>query len=186
MGRVMAFNSQSLDGYFTDANNNIDWAHAAGNDEEFNEFVAGNAKGDGILLMGRVTYDMMVSYWPTDQAKQQMPEVAEGMNRMPKVVFSRTMKSSPWQNTTVVNDDPADHVRRLKQESDDNMVILGSGSIVTQLTHGGLIDDYQIVLIPIVLGGGRTMFGDADVKLELTDTRRFRNGNVLLSYVANV
>jgi dihydrofolate reductase len=182
MRKLSVFNSVTLDGYFTDKNNDMSWAHQ--NDPEWNEFVAGNASGGGTLLFGRVTYDMMASFWPTSAAFDMMPAVAEGMNKLPKVVFSRTMDKASWQNTTVVKGDIAAEVRKLKEQPGDDMVILGSGSIVSQLTDAGLIDEYQMALNPIVLGSGRTMFdGIKDhLKLKRTNVRTFGNGNVMLCY----
>ncbi|MFL5606068.1 MAG: dihydrofolate reductase family protein, partial [Gemmatimonadaceae bacterium] len=86
MRRLTVFNNVSLDGYFTDAKGDMSWAH--NNDPEWNAFAAENASGGGALLLGRITYDLMASFWPTPRAMQAMPEVAKGMNRMPKVVFS--------------------------------------------------------------------------------------------------
>jgi dihydrofolate reductase len=146
--------------------------------------VAGNARGNGMLLFGRVTYDMMVAFWPTPAAAQAMPDVAKGMNEMPKVVFSRTLAKSSWKNTTVVNSDPVAAVRKMKKEAGPDMVILGSGSIVAQLAGAGLIDEYQLIVNPLVLGEGRTLFEGLKkpVPLKLVDTRAFKNGNVLVSY----
>lgn len=183
MRKLSVFNSVTLDGYFTDSNNDMSWAHQ--NDPEWNEFVAGNASGGGVLLFGRVTYDLMASFWPTPIAAQMMPTVAEGMNRLPKFVFSRTMEKASWQNTTVISGDIVTRVRKMKEESGENMTILGSGSIVSQLTDARLIDEYQIALNPIVLGRGRTMFEGIkeSLRLKRTSSRPFTNGNVLLSYV---
>jgi dihydrofolate reductase len=181
MRKLVVFNSVSLDGYFTDANNDVSWAHK--NDPEWNEFVAGNASGSGELLFGRVTYDMMVSFWPTEEARKMMPEVAEGMNNLPKVVFSRKMDQPTWNNTRLVKDNIEGEVRRMKSEDGDDMTILGSGSIVAQLAQAGLIDVYQIIVNPIVLGSGRSMFDGVDkLNLTLTNSRTFKNGNVLLNY----
>jgi dihydrofolate reductase len=180
--RLTMFNNVSLDGYFTDANGDMSWAHT--NDPEWNAFAAENASGGGALLLGRVTYDLMAGFWPTPQAMQAMPEVATGMNSMPKVVVSRTLRDPAWSNTTVVKDDLPSAVRKLKQQSGPDMAILGSGSIVTQLAQAGLIDEYQIVLHPIALGAGRTLFEGAREKLRLrrTNSRTFGNGNVLACY----
>ena len=103
---------------------------------------------------------------------------------MMKLVFSRTLDRASWSNTTLVKGDLATEVRRLKQSPGQDMVILGSGSIVSQLTALGLIDEYQVVIIPIVLGEGRTMFDGIakTVSLKLTNTRRFDNGRVFLRY----
>lgn len=184
MSKVMVFNSVSLDGYFTDQNGDMSWAHK--NDPEWNEFSAGNASGDGTLLFGRLTYEMMASFWPTPQAKQTFPEVADGMNRHQKVVFSKTLDNVTWSNTRLVKGDLPGEVRRMKQQPDSGIVILGSGTIVAQLTQEGLIDEYQLIVNPIVLGKGRTMFDGVTkkVNLKLTNERRFKNGNVLLTYEA--
>lgn len=103
---------------------------------------------------------------------------------MPKVVFSRTLDQVSWNNTKLVKGDLPGEVRKMKEEPGDGMVILGSGSIVSQLTQQGLIDEYQVVVNPIVLGKGRTMFEGVKEKLtlRLTKTRAFGNGNVFLCY----
>jgi dihydrofolate reductase len=182
MRRLSVFNQVSLDGYFCDEKGDMSWAHK--DDPEWNEFVAGNASGNGMLLFGRVTYDMMVAFWPTPAAAAAMPDVAKGMNALPKVVFSRTLAKSSWKNTTVINRDPVAAVRRMKKESGPDMVILGSGSIVAQLAGAGLIDEVQLVINPLVLGSGRTLFEGLKkpVPLKLVNTRAFKNGNVLVSY----
>ena len=184
MRKLAVFNNVSLDGYFTDKNNDMSWVHQDPADSEWNEFVAGNASGGGMLLFGRVTYDLMASFWPTPRAAKTMPEVAEGMNKLPKVVFSRTMDRAAWNNTTLVKDDLTVVVRKLKNQPGPDMVILGSGSIVAQLAREGLIDEYQFALVPVVLGGGRTMFEGIKEKLalKLTGSRVFGNGNVFLRY----
>ena len=182
MRKVSAFESVSLDGFFTDAKGDMSWAHA--HDPEWNEFAGSNAQGGGALLFGRVTYEMMAAFWPTPAAKQANAVVAEGMNRMPKVVFSRTLDKASWSNTTVVKTDPAAAVRKMKTEAGPDIVILGSGTIVSQLAQAGLIDAYQIVVVPVVLGRGRTLFeGVRDrIALKRTATRAFGNGNVVLVY----
>jgi dihydrofolate reductase len=182
MRKLIVFNSISLDGYFTDKNSDMSWAHK--HDSEWNEFSSANASGGGVLVFGRVTYDMMVSYWPTPAALEANPAVAEGMNNLPKIVFSRTLDKASWKNTRVVKGDIAAEVRKLKQESGPDMVIMGSGTIVSQLTGARLIDEYQLVLNPIALGAGRTLFDGIKEKvtLGLEKTRAFRNGNVVLWY----
>jgi dihydrofolate reductase len=184
MRRLVVFNQVSLDGYFVDAHGDMRWAYADPADAEWNAFVAGNAKGGGVLLFGRKTYEMMASFWPTPAAAQASPVVAERMNALPKVVFSRTLDRATWKNTTLVRGDLASEVRRMKSEPGEGMAILGSGTVVSQLTGHGLIDEYQIVVVPIVLGRGRTMFEGVErqTRLRLTNTRRFGNGNVLLCY----
>lgn len=184
MRKLIVFNSVTLDGFFSGENGDIGWAHENSQDPEWTSFVEENAKGEGMLLFGRVTYDMMASYWPTPAASKNDPVVAEGMNNMPKVVFSRTMDNPSWKNTKVVKGDIAAEVRRMKKESGPGMAIFGSGSIVSQLTQQRLIDEYQIVVVPVVIGKGRTMFEGIKEKLPLkrTKARPFGNGRVFLCY----
>ena len=185
MRRLIVFNMISLDGYFVDENGDMSWAHSdRSNDAEFNEFVQNNAKGGGELLFGRKTYELMASYWPTPAAMNNDPVVAEGMNNMTKVVFSRTMDKAAWKNTRFVRGNIAEEMRKMKNEPGKDMVIMGSGEIISQLAPEGLIDEYQILVIPIVLGKGRTMFEGIKEKmrLKLVKSRIFLNGNVFLCY----
>jgi dihydrofolate reductase len=181
MRKVKVFNSISLDGYFTDAHGDMDWAHR-GEDDEWQAFTSENAQGGGELVFGRVTYELMAGFWPTEEAHQAMPVVAEQMNSLPKVVFSRSMDDAAWSNTELIADDIVDAVARKKQDAGDDMVIMGSGTIVAQLTEAGLIDEYQFVVHPVVLGAGRTLFEGVGADLALTGSRSFTNGNVVLWY----
>jgi dihydrofolate reductase len=182
MRSLIVFNHVSLDGYFVDKKGDMRWAHKQ--DPEWNEFVAGNARGGGVLLFGRVTYEMMASYWPTPMAAQNSPAVAERMNNLQKVVFSRTLDKASWNNTKLVKGDLATEVRKMKQEPGEGLVIMGSGTIVSQLAQEGLIDEFQIVVCPIVIGSGRTLFEGVKEKLslKLTKSRTFGNGNVYTCY----
>jgi dihydrofolate reductase len=182
MRRLTVFNSVSLDGYFSDKKGRHERAHR--NDPEFDKFSADNAGGEAVLLFGRITYEMMARYWPTPQASKDFPAVAEGMNNLPKVVFSRTLEQASWNNTRVVRGDIAAEVQEMKQQAGPDLVLMGSGTIVSQLTRAGLVDEYQIVPVPIVLGSGRTLFQGVEEKqsLKLKKTRPFGNGNVVLWY----
>ena len=182
MRKLVVFNHVTLDGYFVDMNGDMSWAHK--NDAEWKTFAEGNAKADGPLLFGRITYELMASYWPTPLASKNDPVLAERMNNLPKVVFSRTLDKASWNNTKLVKGDMAAEIRKMKKEPGEGMAILGSGSIVSQLAQEGLIDEYQIVVNPIVLGKGRTMFDGIKRKLtlKLASTRAFGNGNVFLRY----
>lgn len=184
MGKLIVFNSVTLDGYFTDAHGGMSFAHRDIDDPEWSDFVSGNAQGGGVLVFGRITYDLMASYWPTPMAMKNEPIVAERMNNLPKIVFSRTMGSAAWSNTRLVKSDPAGEIRKLKKSSTEGMAIMGSGSIVSQVAHEGLVDEFQIVIVPVVIGKGRTMFEGVTrtLSLRLISTRAFQNGNVVLSY----
>src|SRR5262252_7112349 len=182
MAALKVFNQVSLDGYFTDAHADMSWAHKS--DPEWQAFTKQNAKGGAVLLFGRVTYEMMASFWPTPAARKSAPDVADAMNKLTKVVFSRTLEEADWSNTTLVKSDLVEAVRAMKQRERQDLVVMGSGQIVTQLAQAGLIDEYQIVVNPIILGSGRTLFEGVDHRLELrlSKTRQFSNGNVVLWY----
>jgi dihydrofolate reductase len=182
MRKIVAFEQVSLDGFFVDAKGDMSGAHKQ--DAEWNAFTAGNAGGNGALLFGRKTYDMMASFWPSPMAMQTMPEVAEGMNRLAKFVVSRTLESASWRNTTLIKGDLVASLREMKNSAGPDLVILGSGSIVSQLADAGLIDEFQIIVNPLILGQGRTLFESVTKKipLRLLKTRAFGNGNVILYY----
>lgn len=184
MRRLIVFNHVSLDGYFVDAKGDMSWAKAGQQDPEWDAFVSENASGGGILVFGRVTYEMMASFWPTPFAIEHMPVVAEAMNSMPKIVFSRTLDRASWNNSTLLKGNLVMEMRRLKEESEEDMAIIGSGTLVAQLAPERLVDEFQIVVNPIVLGQGRTLFEGVTEKLPLkrTKTRAFANGNVLVCY----
>jgi dihydrofolate reductase len=145
MRKLIVFNHITLDGYFVDGNGQFNWARDGSDDPEYSAFVAENASGGGELLFGRVTYQMMASYWPTPVASQRDPVVAAGMNRSPKVVFSRTLDDASWNNTRLVKGNIVTEVRKMKDEPGPGLVILGSGSIVAHLAPEGLIDEYQLM-----------------------------------------
>ena len=181
MRKLTVFNLVTLDGYFAGQGGDISWHNV---DEEFQELANAASNSGNTLLFGRVTYELMASYWPTPEAIKNDPIVAQGMNSATKIVFSRTLNKVDWNNTRLVKNGMLSEIRKLKQESGKDLTVLGSGSIVSQLAQERLIDEYQILLNPVVIGKGKTMFeGVKDrFSLKLTKTRAFGNGNVLLSY----
>lgn len=162
----------------------MSWAKANPDDAEWNGFLAENASGGGTLVFGRVTYDMMAGFWPTPAAMQMMPAVAERMNNLPKVVFSRTIDKASWNNTTLIRGNIVAETRKLKEAPGEGMVILGSGTIVAQFAQEGLIDEFQLVVNPLALGKGVMLFDGVtkQLALMLTKSRTFNNGKVLLCY----
>jgi dihydrofolate reductase len=184
MRRLIVFNHVTLDGYFVSANGDVSWARNGNDDPEYSAFVAENASAGGQLLFGRVTYDLMASYWPTPTADQHNPAVAKAMNSLSKVVFSRTLDQASWSNTRLVKGDLVAEVRKMMNEPGPGMAILGSGSLVAQLALEHLIDEYQMMVDPVALGRGRTMFDgiQEQLTLKLTRTRTFNNGKAFLCY----
>ncbi|WP_276374564.1 dihydrofolate reductase family protein [Chryseolinea sp. H1M3-3] len=181
MRKLTVFNFMTLNGYFKGANEDITW-HRHGQEES--EYAAEGAKSESIILFGRKTYEMMASYWPTPMAMQNAPGVAKGMNKSEKIVFSTTLKKTDWQNTRLIKTDIIGEVKKLKKTSGKDMVVLGSGSIVTQFAQAGIIDNYQFMIDPVALDDGATIFKGITTKLDLklTDTKIFKSGVVLLCY----
>jgi len=182
MGKLSVFNFTTLNGFYKGANEDISW-HKHVNQES--EFAENSLQADNILLFGRVTYQMMAGYWPTPMAMENDAKIAEGMNRSEKIVFSNTLKTAEWNNTRIVSGDIIAEVKKLKETSGKDMTILGSGTIVTQLAGHGLIDSYLIMIDPVAIGVGTPLFHNIkhNLSLKLTDTKVFKSGVVLLSYM---
>jgi dihydrofolate reductase len=181
MRKLIVFNFVTLNGYFEGPKRDISW-HRHGAEE--NEYSVEGLKSGSTLLFGRVTYEMMASYWPTPVAIKNDPIVAAGMNHADKIVFSRTLKKAEWNNTRLVKDNIVEEIKRMKQLPGKDMTLLGSGSILIQFAEQGLIDEYQIMVDPVVLGDGTSIFKNIKHKLDLklTRTRTFKSGVVLLCY----
>ena len=183
MSRLNVFNFISLDGYYKDANSGINW-HQHGREE--GEFSAQSLGHGSILLFGRVTYEMMASWWPSQSAIDTMPEVANGMNQAEKIVCTNTLQTVDWQNTRMISGDILTQIAALKNKSPKDITVLGSGNLTTQLAEAGLIDSYQIMIDPVAIGEGTSIFKgmQRQLNLKLIDTRSFKSGTVLLSYEA--
>lgn len=181
MSKVIVFNFISLDGYFKGRNGDIGW-HRHGRQEE--EYGLEQMKKGSILLYGRITYEMMAGYWQSAEAKANSRDMADEMNKAEKIAFSRTLASATWNNTRIIKDNITDTTRRMKQEQDKDMAILGSGSIVTQFAEQGLIDEFQIMVDPVALGNGTPIFNGIkkNLNLQLVESRTFDSGVVLLRY----
>src|SRR5438034_3091804 len=182
MGRISAYMQVSLDGYFAGPNGEIDW-FKNNPDPEFESFSLERARGESTLLFGRTTYEMMASAWPSDEAHEDQPGMADVMAKSPKIVFSKSLREVDerprWQNVELRRDIDADALRN----DDRDFTTLGSGSIVRQLTRLGLVDEYSIVLNPILLGTGKNAFVGIDAaQLDLAEARSFENGLVWLTY----
>ena len=181
--KLFSFNMVTVDGFFAGAKGEIDWHNT---DDEFNNFAieqAGSRVVD-MILFGRVTYQMMASYWPTPTAINDDPIVANMMNSTPKIVFSRTLNKAEWNNTQLIRDHVAEEIIKLKQQPGKDLVLFGSANLMATLVRHDLIDEHRIMVNPVVLGSGMPLFPGIhrSLKLKLANTRVFRNGNVLLTY----
>jgi dihydrofolate reductase len=181
MRKVILFMLVSLDGYFEGPNHNLDWHNV---DEEFTAFSLEQLDSAGLLLFGRGTYQLMAGFWPTAVAAKDDPLTAEAMNRLPKVVFSRTLANVNWQNTRLVKDNIVEEIKRLKDEPGKTIYVFGSSDLSLTLIKHGLIDEFRLLVNPVVLGAGTTLFHgiQENLHLRLLNTRTFKNGNVMLFY----
>jgi len=179
--KLFSFLVASADGYYEGPNQEFDWPNV---DEEFNEFAIRQLDEVDTILFGRVTYSLMAQWWPTDAAKEADPVVASRMNGLPKIVVSRTLDKAEWANTRVINNGVADELAKLKQQPGKGMVIMGSSNLTVSLMEMGLIDELRIMINPVVLGDGKSLFRTANgrISLKLLKTRPFESGNVLLVY----
>jgi dihydrofolate reductase len=186
MGTLTAFENVTLDGYFAGPRGEMDFFKNMKKDAQFEKYTHAAAQGDSTLIFGRTTYELMKSYWPTPAARKADPKMAKAVDESPKLVFSKTLKKVEdepnWKNVTVVSGIDEKEIARRKKASRNGLTILGSGSIVQQLSRLGLIDEYHLVVMPIVLGEGKSLFEDVETKLELAESKPFKNGVVLLKY----
>jgi dihydrofolate reductase len=183
MRKVSVMASVSLDGYFSGPNGELDW-HDITLDlhEYFNSYLA---KAGG-FLEGRVTWQLMADHWPTaDQnpdASETEKAFAQIWRDMPKVVYSRTLETAGW-GTTIVRDVVPAEVEAMKAEPGGDLFV-GGAEIVNEYRRHGLIDEYRIYVVPVVLGDGKPLFHPSDQpeKLNLIETKTFDNGVVMLRY----
>ena len=195
MRRIVMFNRVTADGYFAGADGNLAWALP---DDELDKEATNGMPHTDAILFGRRTYDMFASFWPhvlddsqtaanAHDAVRRSPAMramAVFLNESPKLVFSRTLKDAAWQNTRILGEFDPNVVEALKQEPGEDIIIFGSGSIVSLLTQHGLIDEYQFVVSPLLLGNGRTLVSGVPVSmgLRLLEAKQYLSGNVKLRY----
>jgi len=179
MRKLIMWNLITLDGCFEGAKNwDLSW-HERVWGEELERLSLEQLASADALLFGRVTYEGMAAYWQKEQGK-----VADYMNSLRKVVCSRTLETVDWNNTTLVRDDAAGEVARLKQQGNGNLFVFGSANLSKTLINEGLFDEYRIGIAPVIHGSGRPLFGDGLKlqELELIESRPLSNGCVILRY----
>lgn len=184
MRKIIVFNLISLDGYFAGPDGNIDWHQV---DNEFNKFAVEQTSSFGTIIFGRVTYDMFEEFWPKalkdPKTSKDDRKIAQIIDDIDKIVFSKTRKNVTWKNSKLFKRIDPKEIKKLKQQKGSDMVIFGSGTIVQAMTNLGLVDEYRLMLNPVILGKGKSMFKDVKkLDLKLFKTKVFKNGNVLLYY----
>jgi dihydrofolate reductase len=185
MRKIFLFMMTSVDGYFEGPGHDLSWHNV---DAEFNDFAQAQMKEADAILFGRRTYQLMESYWPTKSGIEDDPEVAHLMNETPKVVVSSSLKNvretKIWKHVRLINENVEEQIRSLKQEKGGNIILLGSSNLSVSLLEWGLLDEIRIMIAPVVIGKGTPLFDGIKDKFsfQLTQTRNFSNGNILLFY----
>jgi dihydrofolate reductase len=181
MRTLASFIFTSLDGFYEGPNGELDWPIV---DEEFNDFAARQLDEADVLGFGRATYEHMAAYWPTEQAEVNDPAVTSRMNDKKKLVFSRTLTDASWSGTTVVRGEATEHIPTIKAAADKELLVIGSAHLTADLAQAGLLDELRVMVCPIVLGQGRSLFENlkARVSLTLLRVRQLDSGNLVVTY----
>jgi dihydrofolate reductase len=177
MRKTFLFMMVSLDGYFEGKDHDLSWHNV---DEEFVQFADAQLDEADTLIFGRKTYEMMAAYWPNETEEDS---TAVRMNKSHKVVFSRSALNVDWENTAAATDLVAT-INELKSQNGKDIAVLGSSHLGKQMLEAGLLDEVRIMVNPVFVGDGSTLFEGLSKNLKLISTRTFKNGNVLLSYAA--
>ncbi len=191
MRKIVVFNLISVDGFFAGENGDISWHQV---DAEFDKFAVEQTASFGGIIFGHTTYKMFEEFWPKvaqtgnwpdgNPAGEDDKKIAHMIDDAWKFVYSKSRKEVTWKNTNLLHEIDPEEVRKWKEYDGRDLVIFGSGEIVQQFTNLGLIDEYRLLVNPIILGRGKPMFANIKEKLDLKllSSREFKNGNVLLTY----
>jgi dihydrofolate reductase len=184
MGRIVVTEFVSLDGVMEDPGGSEDFKHGGWTFEidrgdEGNKFKVDEALEADALLLGRVTYEGFAAAWPSRE-----DEFANKFNSMPKYVVSSTLVEPEWNNSTVLKGDLMEEVSKLRQGPGGDIVVHGSAQLVQTLVENDLVDEFRLMVFPVVLGGGKRLFGETSDKkrLRLTDSKTVGDGVAILIY----
>ena len=180
MRKLVVSEWMTLDGVF-DADTMKEWFEPYDSEDRQN-YIKENVLTSDAFLVGRVTYEMLASYWP-NQKNNEMG-VADRLNSAPKYVVSSTLKKAEWNNSTIINEDVVEEVTRLKQQPGQDILMFGSATLVQSLMEADLIDEYRFLVHPTIMGGGKRFFKDGMVatKLKLVKTKTLNSGVILDCY----
>src|SRR5579863_4006305 len=181
MRSIASFIFISLDGFYEGPNGELDWPVV---DEEFDRFAVRQLDEADTLGFGRATYEHMAAYWPTDRAQANDPAITSRMNTKPKLVFSTALQHADWSNTTIVEGDAVEQMATVKTADGGELLVLGSAHLTAHFAAAGLLDELRLMVCPVAIGQGRSVFEDLKVRLafRLAHVRQFDSGNILLTY----
>jgi dihydrofolate reductase len=179
MRKLIMWNIITLDGYFEgDQNWELSY-HSAIWGPELQQLSLEQLHSADYLVFGRVTYEGMAAHWTKAEG-----EIADLMNKIPKLVFSTTLKSAEWNNSTLVRENASDEIARLKERGDRDMYVFGSANLSETFVNDDMFDEYRIGIAPVILGSGRPLFGKgmSPKNLKLVSTQQLETGGVVLKY----
>ncbi|SFF19663.1 dihydrofolate reductase family protein [Spirosoma endophyticum] len=185
MRKLVLFAHISLDGFAADSNASLGFLSY---NQELQQFADELVKTVGAPIYGKNTYQLMAGYWPTvlanPAASQSELDHAQWVEQIPKIVFSTTLPSANWHNTTLIKDNVVDKVNQLKQQPGKDLVIFGSPGLAKSFMKLGLIDEYKLTLHPIILGEGISLFDSHTPmnKLRLLESKTLGSGVVTVHY----
>ena len=182
MRKLIMWNVMTLDGYF-EGDKNWDLAfHETIWGPELERLSLEQLKAADFIVYGRVTFEGMAAYWKT--AKDEIVEIADLMNSIPKIVFSRTLNSADWNNSTLVKTDASAEIRKLKAQGNGDMYVFGSANLSETFINDNLFDEYRIAIAPVIAGKGRPLFsrGLSGRPLSLISSQQLSNGGLLVKY----
>ena len=167
--------------FYEGPNGEFDWPVV---DDEFNDFAIRQLDEADALCFGRVTYEHMAAHWPTDQAQANDPAITSRMNTKPKLVFSTALNHAGWSNTTIIAGEAVEQIETVKTAPGGDLLVLGSAHLTAHFAAAGVLDELRIMVCPIAIGQGRSLFEDLKdrLALRLAHVRPFNSGNVLLTY----
>ena len=187
MRRVIVQEFVTLDGCAAGADGSVEFIPASTRgDQGFGRRQVDFMGTIDAILLGRVTYEMFAGYWPNVKEGDDDKEFADRINAIPKVVFSRTLDRAPWgswPDASLVKTSAAGEVAKMRQEAGKDMVIWGSLSLADSLAREGLVDEYQLIVCPIALGGGKSLFRE-NARFRFANSQTFDSGVVLLAYAS--
>jgi dihydrofolate reductase len=179
MRKIFSFLGVSVDGYHADVEGKLDWQTF---DQEFTDYSIEQLDEVDTLIFGRTTYEGMVAYWPTQTGEDFDTGIAARMNAIEKIVVSRSLERADWRNTRIVRD-AVPEIAAVKEETGRPIAIFGSSRLTIDLLAAGLVDEVRLIVNPIILGSGASLFAGAErTPLRLTGVRRFPAGYLLLTY----
>jgi dihydrofolate reductase len=185
VGKLIYMLNVSLDGYVETPDHSLDWTIV---DDELHAWFNDQTRQLDASLYGRGLYELMAAYWPTAESDPSTTETEREFGRlwnaMPKIVFSSTLESVEW-NSRLVRGDVGEELARLRTEFDGDLDV-GGATLASAFIRRGLVDEYRLVVHPVVLGAGTPFWPrlDAPIRLRLTETRRFESGVLYLGYTA--